>query len=118
MTRGRLAQQFWDDFTDEEKLEITTRAKQRLEEYKNLQALRKAAGLTQETMSKALDMSQGNLSRLERNSDMLLSTLKRYVQAAGGKLNLTVELPDKPPISLSGLGDLIEPSNPDSGIQT
>lgn len=117
MTRGPLAQQFWDEFTDEEKAEITAKAEQRLEEYNNLQALRKSAGLTQEIVSEALDMSQGNLSRLERNSDMLLSTLKSYVQAVGGKLNLTVELPDKPPISLSSLGDLIEQPNPDEGMR-
>ena len=108
MTRGPLAQEFWDEFTDQDKAEIRAKADKRIEEYKNLQALRKSAGLTQETMSEALNMSQGNLSRLERNSDMLLSTLKNYVQAAGGKLNLTVELPNHPPIALSGLGDLIE----------
>lgn len=117
MTRGTLAQQFWDDFTEEEKQEITAKGEQRIAEYNNLQALRKSAGLTQETMSQALEMSQGNLSRLERNSDMLLSTLKSYIQAVGGKLNLTVELPNQPPILLSGLGDLIEQPNPDKEMR-
>ena len=53
-------------------------------------------------------MPQCNVSRLERSSDMLLSTLRSYVEAIGGKLNLTVELPNKPPIVLAGLGDLID----------
>jgi len=44
---------------------------------------------------------------------MLLSTLNGYIRALGGKLNSTVELPDCPPIALTGLGDLIEPEPQD-----
>ncbi|MEL6490709.1 MAG: helix-turn-helix transcriptional regulator [Cyanobacteria bacterium J06621_3] len=110
MTKGPLAQQFWDGFTDDEKQEIKQRAEKRIAEYRSLQALRQSAGLTQHKVCEELEMTQGNLSRLERNSDMLLSTLQKYVAAIGGKLHLTVELPDKAPISLTGLGDLIEPT--------
>lgn len=111
MTKGPLAQQFWDRFTDEEKQEIKRRADKRIAEYRNLQELRKSAGLTQRKVCEELEMTQGNLSRLERNSDMLLSTLQKYVAAIGGELHLTVELPDRAPISLTGLGDLIEPTS-------
>ena len=45
---------------------------------------------------------------------MLISTLRSYVKAVGGKLNLTVEFPDKPPVFLAGLGDLIEDSDSES----
>ena len=107
MTKGPLAQQFWDQFTDEEKQEIQQRADERIAEFRNLQALRQSAGLTQRKVCEELDMTQGNLSRLERNSDMLLSTLQKYVAAIGGKLHLTVELPDKASISLTGLGELM-----------
>lgn len=79
-------------------------------EYLTLQEFRKAVGLTQARLSRQLDMPQPNLSRLEKNSDMLLSTLRQYVEAAGGKLNLTVEIPDHPPINLSGLGDIVPQS--------
>ncbi len=58
-------------------------------------------------------MPQSNVSRLEKGSDMLLSTLRSYVEAVGGKLNLTVELPNKPPISLAGLGDLMGNPKPE-----
>lgn len=88
---------------------IKARAAARIEEYRTLQALRQAAGLTQAKVSQELNMPQSNVSRLEKNSDMLLSTLQGYVAALGGKLSLTVELPNKPPIVLTGLGDLIEP---------
>ena len=109
MAKGPLAQKFWDQFSDAEKTEISARAEKRIEEYRSLQELRKSAGITQTKISEDLHISQGNLSRMERNSDMLLSTLNGYIRALGGKLNLTVELPGSPPIVLTGLGDLIEP---------
>lgn len=117
MTKGPLAQQFWDRFTDEEKQEIKQRADKRIAEYRNLQQLRQSAGLTQSKVCEELEMTQGNLSRLEHNSDMLLSTLQKYVSAIGGKLHLTVEMPDMPPIPLTGLGDLIEPTHASSEAQ-
>lgn len=54
-------------------------------------------------------MPQSNVSRLEKGSDMLLSTLRQYVEAIGGKLDLTVELPNEPPIRLNVLSDLVNP---------
>ncbi len=108
MVKGPLLQAAWDEFTEEEKAEIRAKAAKKIQAYENLQALRRDAGLTQAKIAQELDMPQGNISRLEQNSDMLLSTLQRYVEAAGGKLNLTVELPGKQPIALTGLGDLID----------
>jgi hypothetical protein len=110
MTKGKFLQNIWDNLPPERQKGIEDRAKARIEVYRSLQELRTAAGLTQETVSAALDMPQGNVSRLERNSDMLLSTLQKYVEAVGGKLCLTVELPNHPPIPLTGLGDLIDHS--------
>lgn len=112
MTKGPLLQAAWDKLPEERKKNIQARAAVRIEAYRNLQELRVAADLTQARVSEALGMSQGNVSRLEKGSDMLLSTLQKYVSAIGGTLHLTVELPAKPPISLSGLGDLLELSDP------
>ena len=108
MNKGPILQNIWDKIPEERKKEIESRAAQKIEAYHNLQQLRTEAGLTQAKVSAELEMSQGNVSRLEKSSDMLLSTLRQYVEAIGGKLNLTVELPNKPPIPLTGLGDLIE----------
>lgn len=110
MTKGPILQQLWGDLPEVRKKNITSRAEKRIEEYRTLQELRKVAGLTQACISEGLNMPQSNVSRLEKSSDMLLSTLRGYVEAAGGKLNLTVELPGQSPISLSGLGDLVEPT--------
>lgn len=117
MTKGPLLQAAWDELPEDRKKAIQARADERIAAYRSLQELRATAGLTQSKVSEALNMSQSNVSRLEKGSDMLLSTLQRYVAAVGGKLNLTVELPDKPPIPLTGLSDLIEPSSSPSETQ-
>ena len=53
-------------------------------------------------------MGQDNISRLEKRSDMLLSTLRHYVQSMGGTLNLVAEFPNRPPVVVDqlGMGDL------------
>ncbi len=111
MTKGPLLQAVWDELSQERQEKIKARAVEKIQAYENLQKLRQAVGLTQVKVSKELKMSQGNVSRLEKSSDMLLSTLQRYIEAMGGKLHLTVELPNQSPISLTGFADLIEDSN-------
>jgi len=108
MTKGVMLQEIWDKLPDKRKKRILARAAELEAEYLTLQELRQAAGLTQARVSEALQIPQSNVSRLEKGSDMLLSTLRSYVEAVGGKLSLTVELPNKPPITLAGLGDLID----------
>lgn len=65
-----------------------------------LRRLREARALTQSTLAELLDMDQSEVSRLERRSDMLLSTLRRFVQATGGELHIVVTYPDGGPVSL------------------
>src|ERR1700691_3534398 len=80
-----------------------------LEEINNRQAtlrkLREIRSLSQSTIAEILDMDQSEVSRLERRNDMLLSTLQRFVIAAGGELRLIVSFPDLPPtqVRLGGL---------------
>ena len=44
-------------------------------------------------MAEVLGITQDNVSRLEKRSDVLLSTLRSYIEAMGGKLRIDVELP-------------------------
>lgn len=46
---------------------------------------------------------------MEKRSDLMISTLRGYVEALGGKLSLQVEFPGHRPVHLQGLGDLDEP---------
>lgn len=55
-----------------------------------LRELRLDLELTQQQVADAADMTQSELSRLEKRGDHRLSTLRRYVEALGGKLEITV----------------------------
>ena len=83
--------------------EVAARAQRLIEDEMTLRDLRKAHELTQERMAEALHISQDGVSRIEKRSDFLLSTLRSYVEAMGGKLRLVVEFPDRKPVSLSNL---------------
>src|SRR4029077_12697214 len=54
----------------------------------DLRALREAAGLTQEELAAKVDITQSQLSKLERREDHRISTLRRYVKALGGELEV------------------------------
>ena len=70
------------------------------EHQATLAQVRKAKSLTQTTIGQLLDMDQSEVSRLERRSDMLLSTLRSFIQAAGGDLQLVATFPDSEPVQL------------------
>lgn len=61
----------------------------------NLAALRRKLGLTQAELAEAVDVSQGELSRVERRADHLVSTIRGYVQGLGGELEVTAVVGDQ-----------------------
>ena len=65
-----------------------------------LAQVRKAKLLTQTTIATILEIDQSEVSRLERRSDMLLSTLRSFIQAAGGELQLIATFPGSCPVHL------------------
>ena len=77
-----------------------------IDEEMTLRDLRKAHELTQTRMAEALHISQDGVSRIEKRSDFLLSTLRSYVEAMGGQLRLVAEFPDRKPVTISGLDSL------------
>lgn len=91
---------------------IAARTQALLAEEMTLRDLRKAQKLTQEQMAVALNIGQDSVSRIEKRSDFLLSTLRTYVDAMGGSLELVVRFPDRAPVSLSSLGDIIDAPKP------
>ena len=65
-----------------------------------LRRLREARSLTQERIAGLLAMDQSEVSRLEHRTDMLVSTLKRYVESTGGEMHIIVSYPDGGPVEL------------------
>jgi DNA-binding XRE family transcriptional regulator len=84
---------------------MEARAVELIAEEMTLRELRRARKLTQVRMAKALGITQDGVSRLEKRSDLLLSTLQKTVKAMGGNLSLVAEFPDRPPVVLSGISE-------------
>jgi len=93
---------------------VKQRAAQLIEEELNLREMRRLRKLTQARLSRKLKIGQEGVSRIEKRTDLYLSTLRSYVEGVGGKLSLVVEFPDRPAVVLTGLGekDASSPSKP------
>jgi transcriptional regulator with XRE-family HTH domain len=59
-----------------------------------LYRLREARSLTQVNLAKILEINQGAVSRLEKRSDVYVSTLRSYIEAMGGQLQIRAVFPD------------------------
>lgn len=76
------------------------KVEQRAGELATLKDLRLAVEHTQQDLAASLGVGQDTISRIERRSDLLLSTLRRYIQAMGGELDLVARFPNRPPVLL------------------
>ena len=91
---------------------VEARAAQLIAEEMTLRELRHARKLTQVRMAKALGITQDSVSRLEKRSDLLLSTLRKTIKAMGGDLSLVAEFRDRPPVVVSGIAEDDSPPKP------
>jgi len=82
---------------------INKKAEQFINEYKSLQDLRKDLGLTQNDIALKQGVKQVNVSNLEKRGDMHLSTLKKYVEALGCELEITIKLPNDHTVRIENL---------------
>jgi transcriptional regulator with XRE-family HTH domain len=84
---------------------VDARAAELIAEEMTRQELRRARKLTQVSVAKALGITHDSVSRLEKRSDILLSTLRKTVRVMGGNLSLVAEFPDRAPVILSGIAE-------------
>jgi len=101
---GRTLEEMIAAETPEVQAKIEARTLELIEEARGLAEFRKLAAHSQEGLAAKLHLKQPAVSRLERQADMYLSTLRSYIEAAGGKLELVVTLPNRAPVMLTGLG--------------
>lgn len=84
---------------------VESRAAQLIADEMTRQELRRAREQTQVEVAKKLGVNQDTVSRLEQRTDLLISTLRNYIEALGGELSLVAEFPDHDPVVLSGIAD-------------
>jgi transcriptional regulator with XRE-family HTH domain len=88
-----------------ERKKVEDRAAEIIAEEMSLRDLRKARKLTQARVAKTLGITQDSVSRLEKRSDLLISTLRKTVKAMGGDVRIVAEFPDRAPVVLSELSE-------------
>ena len=93
---------------------VEARAAELIAEEMTLRELRHARKLTQVRMAKKLGITQDSVSRLEQRSDLLLSTLRKTIEAMRGNLSLVAQFPDREPVMLSGIAEDDSESKPAS----
>lgn len=85
---------------------IENRTRELIAEELTLQDIRKARQLTQEQMAKTLNIGQDSVSRIEKRSDMMLSTMRSYVEAMGGSLELVARFPKRGTVIIKSIEDV------------
>jgi len=77
------------------------------DDVESLRELRKVVDKVQADIAATLKIKQPSVSKMEKQTDMYLSTLRSYVEAIGGKLDLVVQLPSRRTIHLNQLGEVL-----------
>ena len=103
---GKTYEELMSELNSGRRKRVEVRAAELIAEEKSLRDLRQARQLTQQRMAKKLGVKQHSISRLEKRSDMLLSTLREYIGKMGGELVLTAQFPDREPVKIKGFTDI------------
>jgi len=91
---ARKFSELTQDFSSERRERIETK-KGALREDMELAELRQALSLTQSTLADALGVQQAEISKIENRTDVFVSTLRRFIQAMGGELEIRAVFPDR-----------------------
>jgi hypothetical protein len=106
ITMPRNVNDVIDKLSPAQRRKVEKRAAALLAEELSLRELRRAHKLTQVKLARSLGVRQEQISRLEQRSDLLISTLRGYVEAMGGRLSLVAEFPNRKPVTLSGIAEM------------
>ena len=102
----RTLKEVVDALPSKRRAEIDRRFKQLVNEVESLRELRRLSEMSQAKIAKTLKISQPAVSKIERQTDMYLSTLRSYVEAMGGELDVIVRLPNREPVKVKSLEDV------------
>ena len=102
-----------DELPADEQAEIRRKANEGLSNQietheRSLAEVRRARAMTQVQLGKVLGVSQAQVSRIENQADLYLSTLVSYINAMGGSLELVARFEGDPDWTVVNVGELIE----------
>lgn len=103
---GRTLNDVMASLPKKRKAAIERETKRLIEEEYSLREIRKALTLTQDELAKELGVGQDEISRIERRTDMLVSTLRRVITGMGGELDIVARFPNHEPLHIARIGDL------------
>ena len=95
--------EFIGSLPEDEQAAIAVRADELRAEVATLKELRALSGKAQTEVARTLGIRQPSVSKMERQTDLYLSTLRSYIEAIGGELELVVKLPDRAPVRIDEL---------------
>ena len=75
-----------------------------------LNELRQARGLSQKMLADVLHVQQPSIAKIEKRTDMYLSTLRSHIEAMGGKLDIIARFPDGV-VKINNFADLSSPKS-------
>jgi transcriptional regulator with XRE-family HTH domain len=107
---GRRLQDILQSLPEGRRQRILSRGQELVAEVLALRQLRQRLSVSQREMAERLEVSQPAISQLEQQRDMQLSTLRNYVAALGGELEIVVRLPGQLPIVLQPGPESLETS--------
>lgn len=108
---AKTLEQVMNGLPDPRRKRIKRRSAELIQEQLTLQQLRRELNLTQDRMASLLEVRQGHISKIERRSDMRISTLRDYIEAMGGELELVARIPGRKPVKLNGFSPESESSD-------
>ena len=85
---------------ESEQESIASRTRELSEEEATLRQLREARFQSQQELAGKLGVKQAAVSKLERRTDMYVSTLRSFIEAMGGQLEIVARFPDRPPVHI------------------
>lgn len=95
-----------DTLPPKRRAEIDRRFNELVNEVESLKELRRISAKSRTKIAKTLNISQPAVSKIEKQTDMYLSTLRSYVEAMGGELDVVVRLPNRALVKVKSLEDV------------
>ncbi len=86
--------------------EARDQAQGKAREMLALHELRQARGLTQSMLAEVLHVNQPSVAKMEKRTDMYISTLRSHIQAMGGELDIIARFPDGSAVNISNFSEL------------